>query len=74
MALLHSARCRGRVGGRLRKMDAKTIKMAMAAMADKSNSAAKVARKIGVTTTTLYEYVNADGSAKPSAQRIKYVI
>ena len=45
-------------------MDRATLTMAMAAMSDPKASAAEVARRLGVTTTTLYAYVNGDGSPK----------
>ncbi len=65
---LAAARARGRVGGRPRKMTKATRRMAMAAMADPQSKASEVARRLGITTTTLYEYVNGDGSLKPSGQ------
>jgi hypothetical protein len=45
-------------------MDKHTLKMAMTAMADPKSIAADVARRLGITTTTLYCYVNGDGSLK----------
>jgi hypothetical protein len=36
--------------------------MAMAAMADRKAVAADVAMRLGLTTTTLYVYVNGDGT------------
>lgn len=66
---LTAARARGRVGGRPRKMTATTLKMAMTAMADPGSSPKEVARRLGMTTTTLYTYVNGDGSLKESGQR-----
>ncbi len=67
---LASARARGRKGGRRRKMDAPMIKMAMAAMADPKNLAFEVAKRLGITTTSLYSYVNGDGSPKATGQKI----
>lgn len=61
---LAAARARGRLGGRPRKMDRATLTMAMAAMADPKAVAADVAKRLGMTTTTLYTYVNGDGSLK----------
>ena len=61
---LAAARARGRTGGRPRKMDRATLTMAMAAMSDPKANAAEVARRLGITTTTLYAYVNGDGSSK----------
>lgn len=59
-----AARARGRLGGRPRKMDAATLKMAMAAMQDNASVATQVAKRLGISTSTLYEYVNGDGSLK----------
>ena len=51
-------------------MTASKIRMAMAAMADLDARPKKIAAELGVTTTTLYEYVNGDGSPKAAAQPI----
>jgi DNA invertase Pin-like site-specific DNA recombinase len=67
---LAAARARGRLGGRPRKMTVETLKMAMAAMADPKTKASGVASRLGITTTTLYAYVNGDGSIKESGQRL----
>ncbi|GHT96805.1 hypothetical protein FACS1894122_15430 [Alphaproteobacteria bacterium] len=45
-------------------MDKATLQMAMSAMADPKSIAANVAKRLGITTTTLYMYVNGDGSPK----------
>jgi DNA-binding phage protein len=58
------------MGGRPRKMDRATLTMAMAAMSDPKANAAKVARTLGVTTTTLYAYVNGDGSPKAAGTAV----
>lgn len=60
---LSAARARGRKGGRPRKMDKGTITMAMAAMKDPRAIASDVAKRLNITTT-LYTYVNGDGSPK----------
>jgi len=67
---LAAARARGRMGGRPRKMDRATLQMAMAAMGDREAVAADVARRLGITTTTLYVYVNGDGSPKAAGQAL----
>ena len=67
---LAAARARGRMGGRPRKMDKATLAMAMAAMSDRNAIAADVARRLGMTTTTLYMYVNGDGTAKAPGQAL----
>jgi len=67
---LAAARARGRLGGRPRKMDRAALAMAMAAMSDPKAKAAEVARRLGVTTTTLYAYVNGDGSPKAAGTAV----
>lgn len=67
---LAAARARGRNGGRPRKMDAHTIKMAMAAMTDRNSVAHEVAKRLNITTTTLYTYVNGDGSLKEAGSKL----
>lgn len=67
---LAAARARGRSGGRPRKMDEHTIKMAMAAMSDRNSVAHEVAKRLNVTTTTLYTYVNGDGSLKEAGSKL----
>ena len=67
---LAAARARGRLGGRPRKMNRATLLMAMAAMRDPAAVAAEVAKRLGITTTTLYAYVNGDGTAKALGQAV----
>lgn len=67
---LAAARARGRLGGRPRKMTIETLKMAMAVMADHKSKASEVASRLGITTTTLYTYINGDGSVKEPGQRL----
>ena len=67
---LAAARARGRKGGRPRKMTASKIRMAMAAMSDRNSKAHLVAKELGITTTTLYDYINGDGSPKEAAAKI----
>ena len=67
---LAAARARGRKGGRPRKMTPSKIRMAMAAMSDPNAKAHIVAKELGITTTTLYDYVNGDGSPKKTAQKV----
>ena len=67
---LAAARARGRMGGRPRKMDSATLSMAMAAMADPRAKACEVAKRLGLTTTTLYTYVNGDGSPKAAGTAV----
>lgn len=44
--------------------------MAMTAMADPTSVAVDVAKRLGITTTALYEYVNGDGSPKAPGQAL----
>ena len=67
---LAAARARGRKGGRPHKMDAQTLKMAMAAMSEKKSVAQDVAKRLGITTTTLYMYVNGDETLKEAGTKI----
>ncbi|MBS0287099.1 MAG: recombinase family protein [Proteobacteria bacterium] len=67
---LAAARARGRKGGRPRKMDKATLNMAMAAMADHKSIATDVAKRLGITTTTLYMYVNGDGTPKEAGSKL----
>ena len=67
---LVAARARGRLGGRPRKMDKATLTMAMAAMSDPKSNASEVAKRLGITTTTLYMYVNGDGTPKEAGAKL----
>ena len=67
---LAAARARGRKGGRPRKVDAAVLKMAMAAISDPKSVVVDVAKKLGITTTTLYMYLNGDGSLKEAGSKI----
>jgi len=42
----------------------------MAAMADRKAVASDVAMRLGLTTTTLYVYVNGDGTPKAAGQAL----
>lgn len=67
---LTAARARGRVGGRPRKMTAATLKIALAALTDSHSKADDGARRLGIARTTLYAYVNGEGSVKEGGQRL----
>ena len=67
---LAAARARGRQGGRPREMDRAMLRMAMSAMASRETNAQDLARRLGITTTTLYMYVNGDGTVKASGQKL----
>lgn len=67
---LAAARARGRLGGRPRKVTREVLTMAMSALADREANPTSVARSLGITTTTLYEYLNGDGTPKEIGQRL----
>lgn len=67
---LAAARARGRMGGRPRKMDVDTLQMASSAMKDQGVVATKVAQRLSISTATLYEYVNGDGSLKEKGRKL----
>ena len=69
-AALAAPRARGRQGGRPRKMDRAMLRMAMSAMASRETNAQDLARRLGITTTTLYMYVNGDGTVKAPGQKL----
>ena len=54
---LESARARGRVGGRPKKLDDKKVVLAKSMMADHSNSITDICDTLGVSKATLYRYL-----------------
>ena len=46
------------------------LRMAMRAMADRDTNAQDLAQRLGITTTTLYMYVNGDGTVKAPGQKL----
>jgi len=67
---LQAARARGRKGGRPKKMDLPTLKLAMNAMSDPKTVAADISKRLGITTATLYTYINGDGSLKEPGTKL----
>ena len=67
---LAAARARGRKGGRPRKMDKPTLQMAMAALSSSQDQVKTIAKRLGITTTTLYEYLNGDGTPKALGHKV----
>ena len=51
---LQSARARGRVGGRPAKLTGKDLAMARALMTDKTQNVSEIAKRFGVSRSTLY--------------------
>lgn len=70
MAGLAAARARGRTGGRPRLMTRAKLRTAMAMMADRGNAASDVAEQLGISTSTLYAYVDGTGQPKPRAREL----
>jgi DNA invertase Pin-like site-specific DNA recombinase len=67
---LAAARARGRLGGRPRKMDFATLKLAMSAMSDPRVVASQLAKRLNISTSTLYEYVNSNGTPKEKGTKL----
>ncbi len=61
MAGLEAARARGRRGGRKPIMDEKRIALASRLMADREVAISEVCEAVGVSRSTLYRYLTADG-------------
>ena len=51
-------------------LDSELIAECMRAMADRETNAHDLAKRLGITTTTLYMYVNGDGSVKDPGQKL----
>ena len=51
-------------------MDVATLRMAMRSVADRETNAHDLAKRLGMTTTTLYMYVTGDGSVKEPGQKL----
>lgn len=64
---LAAARVRGRIGGRPRVMDAKKTALAKAMLADPSNTVAEVAKTLGVSRATIYNYMTNNPKPKESS-------
>ena len=59
---LAAARARGRAGGRKPKLDEKDVKEIRALWRDKSIPVADIARRYGVSRTTLYKHLDGPAS------------
>ena len=51
-------------------MDKTRLKMAMSAMSSPQAVVSEVAKRLGITTATLYVYLNGDGSLKEAGNRL----
>ena len=67
---LAAARARGRLGGRPRKVDRALLLMAMTAMEDRETNAQELASRLGIASSTLYMYVNSDGTVKEPGRKL----
>jgi DNA invertase Pin-like site-specific DNA recombinase len=67
---LAAARARGRQGGRPRKMTPAVLRMAQAALTDRTIQVTEVAQRLGLDRTTLYLYLNGDGTPKARGQAL----
>ena len=70
MAGLAAARARGRAGGRPRVMTKAKLRTAMTMMADRENAARDIAAQLGISLSTLYAYVDAQGKPRPRASEV----
>lgn len=70
LAGLTAARARGRMGGRPRKMDKTTLNIAVSALKQNDCTVQDVAKRLKITTTTLYMYLNGDGSLKEEGVKL----
>ena len=68
--IVERTHARGRLGGRPRKMDVVMLRMAMRAMASRDTNVQDLTQRLGITTTTLYMYVNGDGTVKAPGQKL----
>ena len=46
------------------------LRLAMHAMADRDTIVQDLVKRLGITTTTLYTYVNGDGTVKEPGQKL----
>ena len=67
---LAAARARGRQGGRPRKMTPAVLRMALAALTDRTIQVTEVAQRLGLDRTTLYLYLNGDGTPNARGQAL----
>lgn len=67
---LAAARARGQAFGPKRKMTAAIIRQAMDYIVNSDMSFTKVAEALNVTRSSLYTYLNGDGSPKLAAQKL----
>lgn len=70
MAGLAAARARGRVGGRRHALSKSKVRRAQAAMGQPETVVAELCEELGVSRSTLYEYVGPDGQLRERGQKV----
>lgn len=70
LAGLKSARARGRIGGRKSSFTPKKLKIAQAAMQDNNTVVSDLCFELGVSTSTLYRHVTANGKLTEQGEKI----
>ena len=58
------------MGGRPRKVDKETLKIAMAAMSDKKTNVQDLAKALNVSRPLIYLYLNSNGTLKEAGQKL----
>ena len=66
MAGLAAARARGRMGGRPRSLTPTPVLGLAEAMKDRNAKPRELARELGISVTTLYNYVSENGELRPN--------
>ncbi|MEN0067929.1 MAG: recombinase family protein [Myxococcota bacterium] len=64
---LEAARARGRLGGRPPKMTVERLRQAQTLLSNRNLAASDIAETLGVSTSTLYNYLDGKGRLKPPA-------
>lgn len=67
---LASARARGRKGGGQYKMTPAKLRLAMAAMSQKTTVVSELCKELGVTRQTLYRHLGPDGVLRQDGQKL----
>ena len=67
---LDAARARGRKGGRKFALTKAQVRLAAAAMRDRDTSVEELCAELGVSSSTLYRYVTAEGELREQGRRV----
>ena len=70
LAVLASARARGRKGGRPSKMTTAKLRMAMAAMGQPETKVKDLCGELGITRQTLYRHVSPKGELRIDGKKV----